>query len=346
MTKDFAHRTFFHERKRLVDLCCGVLANGKQVMKPEEIVYCDPNEPLQEVGIKDTLDHVGAHSMSRDVYAGWKRMDRIVLGILLEGQETIDYSISVRVPGYEIGNCLEELRRKRKEEKALSEKERKALSPGERLYSFRKTDHLTPQLTLVVYYGKEPWDGPTNLRDTLDCQQLPDPFDKAVAGWPIYVVDVRRLSDLSVFQTDVRIVFEFLQNADDADKMKKLMMDYAASGVVLDRDALNLIQVHLGSRKFSAISKALVAADHLKEGVKMSGFDEMIRNEIRKAREKERQKGEEERRKERQKGEEELKKERQKNKKLSDCLSEIKSLLEMGRVDEAYKLAGNHKYAS
>ena len=67
----------------------------------------------------------------------------------------------------------------------------------------------------------------------------------------------------------------------------------------------------------------------------MSGFDEMIHNEIRKAREKERQKGEEE-----------LKKERQKNKKLSDCLSEIKSLLEMGRVDEAYKLAGNHKYAS
>lgn len=67
----------------------------------------------------------------------------------------------------------------------------------------------------------------------------------------------------------------------------------------------------------------------------MSGFDEMIRNEIRKAREKERQKGEEE-----------LKKEREKNKKLSDCLSEIKSLLEMGRFDEAYKLAGNHKYQS
>ena len=78
----------------------------------------------------------------------------------------------------------------------------------------------------------------------------------------------------------------------------------------------------------------------------MSGFDEMIRNEIRKAREKERQKGEEELKKERQKGEMKFNKEREKNKKLSDCLSEIKSLLEMGRVDEAYKLAGNHKYQS
>jgi hypothetical protein len=97
------------------------------------------------------------------------------------------------------------------------------------------------------------------------------------------------------------------------------------------------VHIQCGCKNFSLAEclQAFAAADHFKEGVKMSGFDEMIRNEIRKAREKERQKGEMK-----------FNKEREKNKKLSDCLSEIKSLLEMGRVDEAYKLAGNHKYAS
>ena len=44
-------------------------------------------------------------------------------------------------------------------------------SPDEFLSGFRKEDRLHPMVTLCVYYGEEPWDGPFSLTDML---KIPD----------------------------------------------------------------------------------------------------------------------------------------------------------------------------
>ena len=39
------------------------------------------------------------------------------------------------------------------------------LTTGEYLSRFRKKDRLIPIISLVFYYGSEPWDGPVDLYD-------------------------------------------------------------------------------------------------------------------------------------------------------------------------------------
>ena len=42
------------------------------------------------------------------------------------------------------------------------------LSNSEFLSGFRKTDHLIPVITAVIYMGKETWDGPLSLQPMLN----------------------------------------------------------------------------------------------------------------------------------------------------------------------------------
>ncbi|MFI3177013.1 MAG: Rpn family recombination-promoting nuclease/putative transposase [Eubacteriales bacterium] len=46
------------------------------------------------------------------------------------------------------------------------------MTSGEFLGNFRKSDKLTPIITIVVYYGEEPWDGPHCLLDMMKAESL------------------------------------------------------------------------------------------------------------------------------------------------------------------------------
>ena len=40
--------------------------------------------------------------------------------------------------------------------------------PAEFLSGFSKTDKLSMQATIVIYYGEDPWRGPEKLSDLMD----------------------------------------------------------------------------------------------------------------------------------------------------------------------------------
>ena len=55
------------------------------------------------------------------------------------------------------------------------------ITAGEYLSRFKKECKLYPQVTFVLYAGKEAWDGPKNLHDMLDFTDIPEGLQKMVA---------------------------------------------------------------------------------------------------------------------------------------------------------------------
>jgi hypothetical protein len=52
----------------------------------------------------------------------------------------------------------------------------------------KKTDRFTPVVTVVIYYGSEPWDGPTCLYDMLD---LPEELKPFINNFKVNLVEAR-----------------------------------------------------------------------------------------------------------------------------------------------------------
>ena len=119
----------------------------------------------------------------------------------------------MRIMGYEFMNYNKQL----KEIKAIHDK-KKDLTGIEYLSGISREEKLQPVCTLIIYYGKEPWSGPTRLSEMLDFSDLPEEVRNVVADYPIHVLDVRRFKDSEKLETEARLFFGMLQRDEDTDK--------------------------------------------------------------------------------------------------------------------------------
>ena len=64
---------------------------------------------------------------------------------------------------------------------------------------FRKKDRLIPIISLVFYYGSEPWDGPVDLYDMFQLEGTKEEkeiLEKYLPNYKINLVDAERLKDV------------------------------------------------------------------------------------------------------------------------------------------------------
>ena len=114
----------------------------------------------KEGTIERTSDIVMRQKTTGDLFALW----------ILENQETIDYSMPVRVmlkEALEYDRQVKELKRKNvaayKKNQGKAGRRPSTVTPGEYLYKVQKGERIYPVNTLIVYWGKEPWDGPSAM---------------------------------------------------------------------------------------------------------------------------------------------------------------------------------------
>ena len=110
---------------------------------------------------------------------------------------------------------------------------------GEYLSGFLKDDTLAPVITLVIYFGLTPWDGPRSLHEMMDVknQQLLS----FVPNYQIHLLEPHCISDddLQKFSTNLRAVMGYIKYANNKQKLAAFIHDNPR--MVIERNAAMVI---------------------------------------------------------------------------------------------------------
>lgn len=222
--RDLDLKSYLSDRRRYADIYNGSIFQGGQFLKAQEL---EPVETVttrsdKEGTIERTSDIVMRQKTTGDLFALW----------ILENQETVDYGMPVRImlkEALEYDRQVKELKRtnaagyKRNREKDTGQLS--PVTPGEYLYKVQKKDRIYPVNTLIVYWGKEPWDGPRSLHDLLDFGNgdtgLKKELEKLVPEYPLHILDLNAVTDYSKFRTELRTVFELYRLRNDKKEFKE-----------------------------------------------------------------------------------------------------------------------------
>ena len=96
------------------------------------------------------------------------------------------------------------------------------LTAGEYLSRFRKKDRLIPIISLVFYYGSEPWDGPVDLYDMFQLEGTKEEkeiLEKYLPNYKINLVDAERVEDVEKFSDDLQVILTMLRYRDSKEEL-------------------------------------------------------------------------------------------------------------------------------
>ena len=212
--KDIITKKFISNNVYFADICNSFIYNGRQKVLPEQLHELDTQMFIYTD--YDKLDSKNTavkqqHPKERDIakIISSKADDTaayLIVGI--EHQSDIDYTMPVRAMQYD----------------ALQyDKQKQEIITEHRTY--KKNDKLLPVITIVLYFGSKPWDGPMSLHEML---QIDDPaLLQYVADYPLQLIDPHRMDEeaLNKFKTNAREVLTFIKYSKNKKKMLELVQD-------------------------------------------------------------------------------------------------------------------------
>ncbi len=218
-TKDVKTKRYLKVGKRYADIFNFFLHNGKQVIKPEDLVEKDITELLSlyyGMSEKEITKQKWRDLLKRAIIATANGTCYVLLGI--ENQSEIHYAMPVRNMIYDAinyGTQVEEARSRHEGCKNVY------ADNGEFLSGFTRADKITPVVTLVVYWGNDKWDGPKSLHEMMEVED--ETILQYVPNYRINLLEPSTIEDFSKFQTSVGKVFEIIKASKDMNRMKEIM---------------------------------------------------------------------------------------------------------------------------
>lgn len=207
--KDIAEKMYLSSPERFADLHNGIYGAGEQLINPQHLQPLDSDVSIldeNKTGIERRKDICMLyHGKCYGIFS-------------IENQSSIDYSMVIRNLQYDGAIYGRQLKKN----------------------GFK---NLLPCINTVVYYGQSQWTAPTRLKEILKTKGMPQKLVDTVNDYTITVVDVRRLPDLSVFKTDLRHVFGFIQNDGNKDALKAYVHEYEKVFRNLQEDAFDMLCV-------------------------------------------------------------------------------------------------------
>ena len=206
------------EKKRFANLFNGILYKGKQVILPEDL---EEVSPVASVSVKNRAGKTRNMKKYRDIIMKWKNHTMLVL-LANESQDQIHYAMPQKVMIYDGMDYEEQIRSRWKQLMEQRKQTQKSGQPLERLTAaeylshFRKSDRLTPIISLVFYYGSEPWDGPLDLYDMFHLEGTEEEkavLEKYLPNYKINLIDAERMKDSEIecFSDDLQVILTMLK---------------------------------------------------------------------------------------------------------------------------------------
>ncbi len=231
--KDTLSTEYLSDNARFADICNYCLFDGQDVIQAEDLREMDTKEFLELAGlfgrgqqiqrIRDILKGAVIRSTGDCTY--------LILGV--ENQTEIHYAMPVRgmiYDGINYGSQVNEISRRHRKAHNLN-------SPAEFLSGFTAEDHLTPVVTITVYWGSQPWDGPRSLHEMFHTNST---ILKYVADYKLNLISPADITDFAKFRTSVGLVLEVIKHQDSEQEMEQILtreaalhnIEYAAAKVI------------------------------------------------------------------------------------------------------------------
>ena len=189
--KDITQKNFEAYNDVFSDIVNGTLFDGRKVIKPESLVDAMAKSQYK-------ADDNIIHEQERDVAKYWTDKNCYIRLALLgvENQLAIDMDMPLRVIGYDGSSYRDEMNH---DEIVIDEVTGKKHKIRHERY---------PVVTIVLYFGKTPWQKPLRLYDVLKISDELKPF---VSDYKINLIDVPRLTGEQVekFTSDFQIIADY-----------------------------------------------------------------------------------------------------------------------------------------
>lgn len=237
--KDIALTMYFQDEERYADLINGFIFDGEPVVEARDISEKDAAAAGIIRRLKTRLPFRKYRDLIRRVALD---TDFVLIG--LENQDAVHYAMPVRVMMMDAAGYDEQLRKIQK-----MHRRKQDLKGAEYLSGFGKGDRIRPVITIVLYYGREPWDGARDLYSLMGCSHLPDKLRHMLNNYRIHVLEIRDFQHLSRFRTDLYQVFGFLQRAGDKQAEKEFTLQNQDMFSKLEEDAYDVIAALSGSKE-------------------------------------------------------------------------------------------------
>jgi len=199
---DVRCKSFFSKSQNFADVINGAIFDGRMVINASDLVEAE-TERLSEENDK---------SYFVDVAKKWTLNGCNLMVLVLENQNYVDYSMVIR-------NLYAEILAYRKQIEDIKSyhKCEKDVADDEFLSGISKKDMLTPIITVVVYLGEKPWDGPKSLYDMVD---LDKSLEEYIINYRLNLVDYHDFDDYGQFNGECKILFDALAARNSEEKTK------------------------------------------------------------------------------------------------------------------------------
>lgn len=222
--RDNTSKAFLADNRRFADLCNYYLFKGEQIIKPENLTEQDTTEILDAVGSAEKVFGISDKSLSvqkwRDILkrAIIRYTDECIYVIIgIENQSEIHYAMPVRNMLYDAINYS----RQAAESDKLHRTNKDYAERAEFLSGFKKTDSLTPVITLTVYWGDDVWDAPRSLHDMFKDNTLS--LRRYISDYKLNLIAPSEITDFDKFRTSLGMVLEVIKYASDEAAMGRLL---------------------------------------------------------------------------------------------------------------------------
>lgn len=219
---DIVVKNYWRNNEQFADFFNAVLFDGKEIIKADELEDID----TEESSILEHKDYAESIGAVRDNVKIRKKstiynVELVILG--MEGQERIHYAMPMRVMGYDYGTY-----KKQYDDNAKKYKNANGMSRDEYMSKMKKMDKFIPVITIVVYYGENPWDGALSLHEMLNIPKEVEPF---VNDYKMHLIEARKnnLKLHNINNIDLFNLLEILLNKDEKLKeTKEKAIQYAS----------------------------------------------------------------------------------------------------------------------
>ena len=283
MTKNVVTKKYMSDNEKFADVFNYVLYDGCSIIRPDELIDCDPNELLAS---EDKKGKIFAKDKMRDIKKSWimKKDDQVAYLMLgVENQTYINYAMPVRNMLYDVLEYESQLQKCAKQHREAED-----LEGGEYISRFSKEDKLIPVVTLVVYFGADKWDGPRTLHEMFDIKD--DKILEYVSDYRLNLIEPATIEDTEKFQSDFKYVVNFIKNSRDKKKLKELVEENQEYFSKVPNDTAMLIKccadVDIRVKEEEEETNMCKAIEDMKEDAREEGRQEMQKELEKERREK------------------------------------------------------------